>query len=122
MKKWTTESFIEKSKQIHGEIYDYSKTVYTNFRNKVTITCPTHGDFEQTISNHIHKQYGCPKCGVERRARFRQLSLSDFIYRANQVHCNKYDYSKVLFKNIIRKLLQFVQNMVNLSRLLRNIS
>lgn len=104
MKKWTTESFIEKSKQIHGEVYDYSKTVYTNFRNKITITCPIHGDFEQTVSNHIHKQYGCPKCGIEKRARSRQLSLDDFIHRANQVHNNKYDYSKVVFKNMHQKV------------------
>lgn len=104
MKKWTTESFIERSKQIHGDIYDYSKTIYTGYGSKITITCPIHGDFEQSISNHIHKQYGCPKCGIEKRARSRQLSVNDFISRANQIHNSKYDYSKVSFKNMHEKI------------------
>lgn len=105
MKKWTTENFIERSKQIHGEAYDYSKTIYTNYYNKITITCPIHGDFKQTISNHIYKQYGCPKCGIEKRARSRQLPINDFIRRANQIHNNKYDYSKVVFKNMHEKVV-----------------
>ena len=46
MKKRTTEEFIELARQVHGDKYDYSKTVYVNKRNKVIITCPIHGDFE----------------------------------------------------------------------------
>ena len=47
MKKRTTEEFIELARQVHGDKYDYSKTVYVNKRSKVIITCPIHGDFEQ---------------------------------------------------------------------------
>ena len=28
--KYTTASFIEKAKEVHGEKFDYSKTVYVN--------------------------------------------------------------------------------------------
>ena len=37
--KWTTEIFIEKAKEIHGDTYDYSKTEYINSRTKVCIIC-----------------------------------------------------------------------------------
>lgn len=42
----TTEIFIENSKKIHGNLYNYDKTIYTGSRNKVIITCKIHGDFE----------------------------------------------------------------------------
>ena len=45
----------------HGNNYNYSKMDYTNYRTKVTITCPIHGDFEQTPAHHIGGT-GCPSC------------------------------------------------------------
>lgn len=62
VKKRNTESFIKKAKEVHGDRYDYSKTVYVNKRTKVLITCPIHGDFEQLANNHLRGQ-GCPLCG-----------------------------------------------------------
>ena len=35
--EWTTESFIEEAKKVHGEEYDYSKTEYKGTREKVCI-------------------------------------------------------------------------------------
>lgn len=55
------DSFIEKACAIHGDKYDYLKTVYTRAIDKVTITCKIHGDFEQTPKNHLKGQ-GCPSC------------------------------------------------------------
>ena len=52
VKRLTTEEFIKRSKEIHGNRYDYSKTRYINKRTKVTITCPIHGDFEQNPKKH----------------------------------------------------------------------
>lgn len=61
--RYTTEDFIKKAKEVHGDKYDYSKTVYINKRTKVTITCPIHGDFLQNPHNHIRQHQGCPICG-----------------------------------------------------------
>lgn len=33
-KKLTTEEFIERSKVVHGDIYDYSKSSYINSQTK----------------------------------------------------------------------------------------
>ena len=59
----TTQEFIRDAKNTHGDKYSYLKTKYTGALDKVIITCPTHGDFEQIASNHISKS-GCPCCSV----------------------------------------------------------
>ena len=61
--KMTTEQFIEKAREIHGNKYDYSKTIYgKNNRDSVEIICPIHGSFWQTPVHHINNKCGCPKC------------------------------------------------------------
>ena len=45
----------------HGDLYDYSKVVYTRAKDKVEIICKTHGSFWQTPDNH-RAGSGCPKC------------------------------------------------------------
>lgn len=49
----TTEEFIEKSKEIHGDLYDYSKVVYVRSRIKVIIIDPIYGEFLQFPSAHL---------------------------------------------------------------------
>jgi very-short-patch-repair endonuclease len=55
------EFFIEKSKLIHGNYYDYSKVEFKNTNNKVIIVCPKHGDFSQQPKHHYNGA-GCPYC------------------------------------------------------------
>lgn len=90
-RKITTEEFIEKSKQLHGNKYDYSKVKYINNHTKVTIICPIHGEFEQIPSNHLRKR-GCPKCAGKNK------TTEEFVEEALKVHGNKYDYSKVQYR------------------------
>ena len=56
-----TYEFIEKSKKIHGETYDYSKVEYETTKENVTIICKKHGNFLQTPPSHL-SGYGCPFC------------------------------------------------------------
>ena len=73
-KTFSTEDFINKSKELHEDKYDYSKTVYTGSLNKLTITCPSHGDFEQLALNHMTKGYGCIHCGFISTAKHSYLN------------------------------------------------
>lgn len=57
----TTERFIEKAKEIHGNKYDYSKVEYQRNCIKVCIICPKHGEFFQTPNSHLLGN-GCHKC------------------------------------------------------------
>lgn len=60
--KSDTKSFIKRARLVHGNKYDYSKVVYQYAREKVTIICPKHGEFEQDPGNHINSRNGCPGC------------------------------------------------------------
>ena len=98
MKKLTTEEFIEKAKQIHGDEYDYSKTEYINKRTKVCIICPKHGEFWQEPNSHI-KGCGCKKCADNNKKEKYSINTEEFIEKAKKVHGDKYDYSKVDYVN-----------------------
>jgi hypothetical protein len=92
--KCNDKSFIEKAKAIHGDNYDYSKVQYVNAHTKVTIICPTHGDWDILPCNHITKKAGCNKCGQKKLT----LTTEQFIEKAIRVHGDKYDYSLVDYK------------------------
>jgi len=89
--------FIEKSKKIHGDKYDYKLVDYKTSRNhNVKIICPIHGIFEQTPSNH-HKGFGCPICGNINCANKLKKTTEEFIIDAKKIHGDKYDYSLVKY-------------------------
>ena len=94
----TTEEFIQKAKAVHGDKYDYSKVEYVNNKTKVCITCPEHGEFWQRPNDHI-SHVGCPLCSLERNTKLRVMSNAEFIQKANAIHGDKYDYSKVEYVN-----------------------
>lgn len=55
----STQEFVEKASIVHNNKYNYSKVNYISSRDKVIITCPIHGDFEQTPDRHLRGN-GCP--------------------------------------------------------------
>ena len=85
------EEFIEKANKVHNNRYDYSKVEYKHSKEKITIICPEHGEFEQIPSNHINNKSGCLCCARQKMT----LTTKEFIEKANGVHDDKYDYSKV---------------------------
>jgi hypothetical protein len=103
-KSKTTKEFIEQAEIIHNNFYDYSLTIYKNYLNKVKIICPIHGEFEELPTEHLFKKSGCKKCGIEKTKKFTLLGLDKFIEKANKIHYNKYDYSKVIYINSYSKV------------------
>ena len=61
IKEERIKKFIEQSRIIHHNKYDYSKVRYEHSLKKVCIICPKHGEFWQTPSSHIQGN-GCPMC------------------------------------------------------------
>ena len=72
----TTEEFIERSKKIHGDKYDYSKVEYINNKTKVCIICPEHGEFWQGAYKHIIG-HNCPMCRESSGEEAIRLALLD---------------------------------------------
>lgn len=65
--RYTTEQFIQKCKEVHGDFYDYSKAVYKNKRSKVIIICPIHGEFSTRAGDFMNNKSRCPECSKENR-------------------------------------------------------
>ena len=103
MRKITKNEFIERSNIIHGNKYNYDNVEYIDRVTNVNIICPIHGEFQQTPAAHLQGQ-GCPKCGIEKIRNYRLLSLDEFIKRANEVHNNKYDYTKVIYNGLAKPI------------------
>lgn len=78
-RKLTTEEFVQKAKEIHGDKYDYSKVDYKNYTTTVEIFCKVHGYFNQTPDIHLNQGSGCPKCnyGFSSDSKLSLLSDSD---------------------------------------------
>lgn len=93
-KKLTTKQFIERSKNIHGDNYDYSLVEYINARTKVKIICKIHGDFKQIPDNHSHG-IGCAKCGGLKANKNRIRTVAEFIQESIKLHGFTYDYSLI---------------------------
>jgi len=92
-KQSNTKEFIEKSKKVHGDLYDYSKTIYTKAIDTVEIICKRHGVFTQRGDSHLSGA-GCQEC-----SECEPLDVSHFITRAKEVHGNLYDYSNTVYVN-----------------------
>lgn len=77
-RKLTLNEFIEMSKKIYGDKYDYSKVNYINALTKVCIICPEHGEFWTTPNNHL-RGHACPICKQSKLERDIEHNISNFI-------------------------------------------
>ena len=87
----TTDEFIQRAKEIHGNKYDYSKTEYKSMKEPVCIICPEHGEFLQVAHTHL-TNHGCPKCSSSRL----EIIIKDTLEKSNiqYVHQCKFDWLK----------------------------
>jgi hypothetical protein len=60
--KKSLKDFIEESKKVHGDKYDYSLVEYINNKIPVKIICQKHGVFLKSPKTHVHNISGCPSC------------------------------------------------------------
>lgn len=93
-----TEYYINRFKEVHSNIYDYSKFIYRENSKNSIITCPIHGDFEQTPCNHVNGK-GCRKCSIIKNSKKRVSNISSFIKKANKVHNSLYSYENSIYIN-----------------------
>ncbi len=74
----SNKEFIEESKIIHGDKYDYSEVKYINNYTKVCIICPKHGRFYQSPNLHL-RGCGCPGCKESKGER----KIRNYLVRRN---------------------------------------
>lgn len=95
MKTRTLEAFISEANTLYNNKFSYDNTVYINSYTKLTITCPIHGDFEQTPLQHLRGN-GCVKCSHELN---RQERIKAFLDAADKVHNGRYSYDTSMYTN-----------------------
>ena len=98
LQKITTEEFVKKVKLIHNNRYDYSKVCYNGYQTKIKIICKEHGEFLQRPSVHLRGN-GCSKCSRILSSNIQKCTDINFITKSNKVHNNRYNYSKIEYKN-----------------------
>jgi hypothetical protein len=101
MNPCSLQQFIEKANKQHNNKYDYSQVTYINAYTRVIIICPVHGMFTQRPNVHLHSKTGCSRCSAIARTKTTQM----FIDQANIIHNNKYDYSKVVYQRVNKKVI-----------------
>ncbi len=104
-KTYTNEEFIKLAKEKYGNFFDYSFVNYKGCYSKVDIICPKHGKFETTPIKHLQNEYGCPLCYKDERGSKKRDNKTDFVEKANIVHNNRFDYSKVNYINSRTKVV-----------------
>lgn len=105
MSETLKERFIRRANLKHNNKFDYSNVEYVNCDTKVTIICPTHGEFEQNPYSHLNTVNGCNKCGVAVRGNRLRDTTTTFINKAIELHGDQYSYDKVNYINSATKVL-----------------
>lgn len=91
-RKLTTEEFILKAKEIHGDRYGYDNVVYINNSTDVEIFCDEHGFFRQRPHNHLLGK-GCKYCQNKSEGEI-FLYLKDLcdVHREYKINGSNYRY------------------------------
>lgn len=75
----TSDEFIEESKKIFGNKFEYSNVNYINSKTNLLITCKKHGEFKVNPCNHLSKKQGCPVCKESKG----EQKISDVLNKMN---------------------------------------
>lgn len=99
----STESFIEKSRLVHGGLYDYSLVQYISQRKKVIILCKKHGRFLQTPAAHLNGNH-CKRCATSHG-----YTEVDFVMKAIERFGYLYGYREVKYLDAKTKVKIFCE-------------
>lgn len=62
-----SENFLRRAREIHGDKFDYSRTVFIRAKSPVLIGCPVHGEQIMIPDKHLTNKYGCAPCWEDYR-------------------------------------------------------
>jgi hypothetical protein len=94
------DEFLFRSKNIHGDKYNYDYINYITSRTKVKIFCnKCNNIFEQMPQSHLGGS-GCKSCSIDKK----RLTKEEFIIKAKNIHGNEYDYSLVEYVTNVTKI------------------
>ena len=101
----TQEEFINRCKNIHGDKYDYSKSIFISYNDKVTITCKIHGDFKILVNNFLTYSRNCKKCAnIEISKTKLEKGKQKYIKNVKEIYSDLYLFDKLNFNGILNNV------------------
>lgn len=97
----TTEDWIARFRDRHGDRYDYSKVETKGNLDPVIIVCSIHGEFKKTPYAHGTEAKPCDGCVKDAVI---VKCGKDFLVRFQAKHGTKFDYYKVVFKGATKPI------------------
>jgi Zn finger protein HypA/HybF involved in hydrogenase expression len=89
-RKLSNDEFIKRSNLIHGDVYDYTNTIYIKYNYKLNIICRIHGNFIQSPNSHLRGE-GCPECNNSKGEKYVEKYLKEknieYIYQYRFPDC-----------------------------------
>lgn len=89
---------IKKLNSLHNNKYNYSLSEFKRTRDMISIICPKHNKFEQTLNNHL-SGHGCPFCDESKGERIieKYLIENNIIYERQKTFEYCKDKNKLPF-------------------------
>tara|TARA_R110001606_G_C15259322_1_gene638270 strand:- start:227 stop:781 length:555 start_codon:yes stop_codon:yes gene_type:complete len=85
-KRITFEIFLERSQNVFGDRYDYSKVEFEKVDKKVIIICKEHGEFLMRPRAHYVDRRGCPKCNKTGKSGFSTSKENPWINEPKDIY------------------------------------
>jgi hypothetical protein len=114
LKKPSLETFITSAKEVHGDLYDYSKVVYVKNTEPVIIICKKHGEFLQKPNHHVSSKAGCKNCTMN------ILTKDEFLVKIKNIHGDKYTYEDSIIKSYRDEIIINCKKHGKFNQILRN--
>lgn len=102
-----TKSFIQKSKEIYGDLFEYDKTEYVTWKTPLILKCKLCGQyFEMTPAKHLgtlkkrpkHGIVGCPECNMKNGNDWRrEQAAKKWFEKAKKKFGDDFDYSESIY-------------------------
>ena len=87
----STDEFIKKAQNIHGDLYDYTNVKYINNKTHILLKCNgCLNSFKTTPNMHIQQKCGCPSCYGNN-----QITKKDFIKKFINIHGSEFKFDKL---------------------------
>ncbi|MBP7272559.1 MAG: hypothetical protein KA974_01885 [Saprospiraceae bacterium] len=90
------QTWMNRFKVAHGEVYDYSKFTTTKSTELRTIICRIHGEFQQNPYNHA-KGHGCDQCAKIVRGGKKRKSHDEFISEVSKLYGDLVSFEKTQY-------------------------
>lgn len=105
--KYTADVFIEICSEKHNNYYTYEKSIFNKIKDKIIITCPKHGHFEQVAMDHI-SGHGCSKCGKNSMSNKMRKSSDSILELIKNKHNDKFIYLNLDDKITLNDILYII--------------